>query len=259
MRLCLRRLRVRLRVRRRRAVSTPELPGRDVSARLSADLAPMRARLLRRVGVAHRGPVLDLGAGWGFTTEELTRRAKGPVAALDRHPEALAALGPRAVRGDARRIPFERGHFDLVLCQQVLMWQAELGEVLSEIRRVLRPNGALVALEPDFGAMMEHPAEVAVADVWRAALSRAGADPLTGRKLPGALRAVGFEVRVDLSPAAGAADADRFDALYGLPLTDRERAHVAAAERAQQRLGAGACFAHLPFVCVTAARGTAAP
>jgi hypothetical protein len=41
-----------------------------------------------------------------------------------------------------------------------------------------------------------------LAPMWRAALTRAGADPRVGRKLPGALRAAGLEVTIDLLAAS---------------------------------------------------------
>lgn len=233
-------------------MTSPELPPRAVSERLAAELAPLRARLLRRIGVAHRGPVLDLGAGWGIVTEELARRARGPVVAVDRHPAALAALGARGMPGELSKLPFERDSFDLVFCQQVLMWQRALDPVVREVRRVLRPGGAVIAIEPDHGATMEHPPEIAIAEVWRAALARAGADPCVGRRLPPAFATAGFTVQIDLPPSPSPADTDRFDALEGLPLSDEERARLEAARRTQERLEPRDCFVHVPFVCVTA-------
>lgn len=247
----MRRVRLRVRLRGRRQVSRPARPPREVAERLSAALAPIRSRLLRRVGIAHRGPVLDIGAGWGIVTEELARRSRGPVVALDRDPDAVRALGARGVLGEARDLPFAAGSFDLVFCQQVLMWQPALDVVLGEVCRVLSPGGVLVALEPDFGAMMEDPPEISMAGVWRAALTRAGADPSVGRKLPGAIARAGLDVRVDLISGPAPADFDRFELLDGLPLTDAERVEVGAARSAQAGRPARECFVHLPFVCVT--------
>jgi SAM-dependent methyltransferase len=234
-------------------MSSPALPPRAVAEHLNADLAPMRARLLRRVGIAHRGPVLDLGAGWGLVTRELERRARGPVVALDRDPEAIAALGPEAVRGDACDLPFDAEHFDLVVCQQVLLWVGDLDRALSEIRRVLRPGGVLVALEPDYGGMIEHPAVIAIGSLWRAALSHAGADPEVGRKLPAAASRAGLDPRCDLLPHPSAIDHRRFDLLEGLSLGPDERARLEGARCAQAELSPASVFVHLPFVCITAA------
>ena len=63
----------------------------ELLRRQAAWLAPARARLLRRVAVARRRSVLDLGGGYGAVTGELVRRAGGTVVALDHTLEALQA------------------------------------------------------------------------------------------------------------------------------------------------------------------------
>ncbi len=50
-----------------------------------------------------------------------------------------------------------------------------------------------MAIEPDYGGMIEYPPEIAAKDIWINALTRAGADPFMGRKLPGMLRCAGLE------------------------------------------------------------------
>lgn len=237
----------------------PDLPAPDLLRQQSDWLAPARARLLRRIGVAHRRRVLDLGAGYGAVTAELARRSSGLVAALDRQEVALHATeAPFAeaarVVGDAHYLPFAGGVFDLVFTQLIWLW-LPVADVLSEVWRVLAPEGALIALEPDYGGMMEHPPSVAVADVWRAALARAGADPLVGRKLPGLLAECGFDVQVDLFATLSPPAEERFDLLRGLPLTDVERLAVAeAAAASASRRGVWGQVVHLPFFLITATR-----
>jgi SAM-dependent methyltransferase len=229
-----------------------DLPPRAIAKRISDALEPLRARLLRRAGIAHRGPVLDVGAGWGFVTEELARRARGPVVAVDRRPEAVEALGERGVLAEAVDLPFAHGHFELIFCQHVLMWQSDLASVLRELRRVLAKDGVLVAIEPDWGGALEHPASIAVAEHACAALARAGADPRVGRALPSALHAAGFtDGRVDLSPSPSPADNTRFALLEDLDLTADEASALAAARAAQAALPPHAAFVHVPVVAVS--------
>ena len=113
-------------------------------------------------------------------------------------------------------------------------------------------GGALVSIEPDYGGMIEHPEELALRDVWIAALRRAGADPLVGRKLPGVLAAAGFRVRVDLvdrlEPPADA----RFRLLEELPLDESQRRRLEAARRFDAGCPAWAKTVHLPFFLVSA-------
>lgn len=242
-----------------------DLPPATALARQAAWLAPLRARLLRRAGVARRRRVLDLGAGFGAVTGELVRRAGGLVVALDHALAALAAdpvawSGAGRVGADARRLPFRDDWFDLVFCQCVLMWLAGpegagLDASVREIARVLAPGGVLVALEPDHGGLIEHPETIATRDLWLAGLVRAGADPRLGRKLPGALERAGLRARVDLVPRLLPPAPARFDLLRDLPLDAVERARLArveAADRALAASGGWSRVAHLPVMAITA-------
>jgi len=233
-----------------------DLPSRNLLERQAAWLAPARARLLRRANVARRRRVLDLACAGGAVTEELVRRSGGGVVALDRDQNAFAAhprqfRGATVICGDAERLPFADGTFDLVFCQFALMW-LDVSAALREIGRVLAPGGALVALEPDYGGMIEHPPEIAVGALWLAALERAGADPCVGRKLPALLAAAGFEVRVDLLDRLEPPSPLRFDLLSELPLTEAERAALDRARRADASLEGVPRVAHLPMFLVTA-------
>ena len=217
-------------------------------------LAPARARLLRRAGIARRRRVLDLACGSGAVTGELARRCGGQVLALDRSLEALqegAAAFAGAVRlcADARRLPLADAAFDLVFCQFALVW-LDVPAVLAEIYRVLTPGGVLLAIEPDYGGLIEHPPEITARELWLAALQRAGADPQVGRKLPGLLAAAGFRVEVDLLDRLESPAAARWQLLGGLPLTADEQQTLTQIEQADA--AAAHRVAHLPLFLLTA-------
>lgn len=239
-----------------------DLPAPEMLAQQAEWLSPARGRLFRQVGIARRKRVLDLGAGYGAVTGELVRRAGGPVVALDRAVTALregdatggtAFAGAARAGGDARWLPFADAVFDLVFTQLTLLWVRPVARALDEIRRVLRPGGALVALEPDYGGMIEYPPEIAARELWLSALERAGADPLIGRALPGLLAARGFTVSVGLFESLYAPSPARFDFLRDLPLTATEALTLEHIEmEALGRQGPWAQIAHLPFFLVTA-------
>lgn len=221
-------------------------------------LAPARAQLLRQVGVGRRREVLDLGTGYGAVVPELVRRSRGPVVALDRVFHALARgedfRGAERVAGDAVTLPFASASFDLVFSHLTLLWVAPLTPAIDEVARVLRVGGALVALEPDYGGMIEYPFEVATRDLWVKGLARAGADPYIGRKLPGLLARAGFEVRVSLFDTLFEPSVTRFAFLHDLPLLGEERAELERVEGAAGARGPWAEVAHLPFMLVTAVK-----
>ncbi len=246
---------------------TPELPSKALLAAQAEWLAPARARLLRRVGVARRQRILDLGAGYGAVTGELVRRGGGVVVALDRVDTSTSSEATAPfLCGDALSLPFADSSFDFVFCQCVLMWVTAtssetddsinpISQVVREIYRVLEPGGVLIALEPDYPGMIEYPPEIATKDVWLSVLERAGAMPYIGRALPGQLGAAGFAVRVDLLDSLHAPSMVRFDFLQTLPLVPEEKSTLDRVMRTADNLsGTWEQVVHLPFFLITATK-----
>jgi SAM-dependent methyltransferase len=226
-RLCLCRLRLCLRLRWRWKIGS--VPAALLHAQASW-LKPARGYLLRQVQIARRSRVLDLGCGPGAVTPELVRRSGGMVVALDLDITALRAgaealQGAHPVRADALRLPLRTASLELV------------------------------ALEPDYGGMMEYPPDIATREIWIGALTRAGANPLVGRELPGLLEASGFSVRVHFMSQLAPPAPERFELLHTLPLTDEERLKLEQIEAHDRSLGQGwEQVVHLPFFLVTATR-----
>jgi len=100
--------------------------------------------------------VLDLACGSGIYSRPFARAAGGGrVVGLDLSPAMLAHARRLAakdrlgnlffVRGDAQRLPFPAGSFDLVNCCGALHLFPEPARALAEVWRVLQPGGRFTA------------------------------------------------------------------------------------------------------------------
>ena len=213
-------------------------------------LADARARILRLAGIAQRKSVLDLGSGYGIITQELRRRTSGNVFALDQSLSAISGIQP-CVCADASKLPFRDTSFDCVFSQNLLLWISSAEVVVEGVHRVLKSHGVWVLFEPDFGGMIEHPAEIESKDIWIASLLRAGADPLIGRKLPALLQKAGFRVTTEFLPRLEKASSNRLDFLSELDLTDPEKERLNQIRNACQDRDS---ISHLPYFLIIAER-----
>jgi SAM-dependent methyltransferase len=100
------------------------------------------------------------------------------------------------------RLPLAEASVDRVYCKNVLEYVPDLTHTLSELVRVLRPGGTLVASDSDFGFVVVEPLSPAeVSEIFEAA-GPAFREPNVGRKLRGAFRGAGLsEVHADVSVA----------------------------------------------------------
>jgi SAM-dependent methyltransferase len=122
------------------------------------------------------GKALDVGAGRGIASYALAREGF-EVTSLEPDPSAIvgaaairalaaeAALPISVVEEFSERLPFADGAFDLVFARAVLHHTRDLDLACSEMYRVLRPGGILIAArehviskEADLGQFLDgHP------------------------------------------------------------------------------------------------------
>ena len=94
------------------------------------------------------GLVLEVGCGRGELAERMSRELEVRVVAVDqseRMVELTAARGVEAIVGDVQDLPFRDGIFDCAVAAWMLYHAPDLDRALRELRRVLRPDGWLVA------------------------------------------------------------------------------------------------------------------
>ena len=101
---------------------------------------------------AERPRILDVGCGTGANLELLGQY--GEAEGVDVSPDALAfcrARGLANVRlGEAEKLPYEDGAFDLVTALDVVEHLDDDAAGLREMRRVLRPRGRALLFVPAF-------------------------------------------------------------------------------------------------------------
>jgi ubiquinone/menaquinone biosynthesis C-methylase UbiE len=104
----------------------------------------------RRVSVAPRASVLDVGCGTGILARALLERDTrvALVAGCDRSIGMLEVgrmrlPSLRTVAGDGQQLPFRAGAFDVATASFVMSHISEYPAALAEMRRVLRPEGVV--------------------------------------------------------------------------------------------------------------------
>jgi ubiquinone/menaquinone biosynthesis C-methylase UbiE len=113
--------------------------------------------ILKRIGATRANTILDAGCGYCYHTVRLARSG-AKITAVDFSSSALEAARNNISRaGIAEQVtlqqanltslPFPDASFDFVVSNGVLMHIPELESALSELARVLKPNGILVLNE----------------------------------------------------------------------------------------------------------------
>ncbi|MFD0904242.1 class I SAM-dependent methyltransferase [Actinomadura sediminis] len=121
-------------------------PTYDEGANAAFDFeAPVLAEILDTIPP---GVALDAACGTGRHASLLARRGHRPIG-VDASPDMLARARARVpearfARGDLHRLPVRDASVDLVVSGLALTHVPDLGPVLAEFARVLRPGGDLV-------------------------------------------------------------------------------------------------------------------
>jgi ubiquinone/menaquinone biosynthesis C-methylase UbiE len=182
--------------------------------RQSDELRPEAEALLARIGLRPGDAAIDLGCGPSGILGLLSAAVApgGRVVGLDADPAHVATAAAAAgrsgpgnvevIRGDARHTGLPSGSFGLVHARTLLVTVPEPAEVLAEMVRLARPGGWVASQEPDVEHALCYPPLPAwdrLSEIFRAAFTRAGADPHLGRRLTEMYRQAGLvDIRVQV-------------------------------------------------------------
>ena len=125
-----------------------------------ADIVKQRQHTLATLALQPGEKVFDIGCGVGFLAHEMAFLVgkSGQVIGFDQNPQMIIHAKKRCedlpqaefYEGDATQLPAEDQTLDAVSCTQVLLYVKDVPNVLSEIRRILKPGGRLVIVETDW-------------------------------------------------------------------------------------------------------------
>jgi ubiquinone/menaquinone biosynthesis C-methylase UbiE len=109
------------------------------------------AATIQRLALHGHEQILDLGCGTGALLKRLVPLVpEGSLAGLDLSPEMLSVARhklPASVElqvGRVENLPFANESFDRVISSSAFHYFRHPGQVMQEMKRVLKPNGQLV-------------------------------------------------------------------------------------------------------------------
>ncbi len=186
------------------SATDPQSFVRYLQQRPSEDTSDLRRRLsYHLLDVRAGNHLLDVGCGLGDDVRLLARLvgASGSVVGLDSSERLVEVARTRSagveppgsfVVGDMHHMPFADASFDGCRTERVLVHSADPDRVVSEMRRVVRPGGRIVATEPDLDTLVFHAAPLAAVrklTQWHSDGVRSGT---IGRRLPELFRRCGL-------------------------------------------------------------------
>ena len=115
------------------------------------DLVNFRvAKLFSLLKKIENSKILDLGCGHGFFSKYLAERNEVYALDVEDFSRFFKNTNVKFIQHDAdKKLPFKDGFFDVVIANEVLEHLLNLDLVLSEIKRVLKKNGTLIADVPN--------------------------------------------------------------------------------------------------------------
>ena len=124
------------------------------------EIVRQRQHTLNKLSVKRGEKILDVGCGVGFLSYEIALQTgdSGRVSGIDQNSEMIRHAKKRCENlrntefseANANDLPFSEESFDAACCTQVLLYVNDVAQVISEIKRVLKPTGRIIIVETDW-------------------------------------------------------------------------------------------------------------
>ena len=124
------------------------------------EIVRQRQHTLNKLSVKRGEKILDVGCGVGFLSYEIALQTgdSGRVSGIDQNSEMIRHANKRCENlrntkyseANANDLPFPEESFDAACCTQVLLYVKDVAQVISGIKRVLKPAGRIIVVETDW-------------------------------------------------------------------------------------------------------------
>ncbi len=150
----------------------------------------LRQYLYQLIKIDQAYTILEVGCGTGVLMPELVAISSAAVHGVDLNHSYLNLALQHApsihlCQADAYTLPYPNRIFDVTLCHFLLLWIQDPVRVLTEMARITKPGGFVIAMaEPDYSARIDFPPKlIELGKMQEKALHNQGADPQIGRRI----------------------------------------------------------------------------
>lgn len=95
--------------------------------------------------------ILDAGSGEGYFLSQINAKEKYGIEISTKRIERAKSISSNQnfIRGDVKKLPFQPGKFDIIICSEVLEHVDNYKDAIQEFKRCLRPSGKLILSFPN--------------------------------------------------------------------------------------------------------------